>query len=303
MPPRLFAIDRVRPVEAVGYVCCALLAALVLWLFVRLVWSLVPRSDAALEPPARMLASAAPAPATQSIARWHLFGETPLRPGAGPGAPATTLSLILRGTFAGNDPQSGIAVIADAGSGERAFRAGDEVQPGVRLGEVHADHVVLLRDGTAETLTLPRDSQLRPADIVRPTPARVTGGAAQAPRADAGTGAAPTGTVRNVKAPADWQQTVARLRQNPDELMRRVQVVPVLDGGKLAGVRLSAGSDSVLLSQIGLLPGDVVTSVNGLPVDSLARGQQIMASLGSAQAVRVVVQRNGKPTELTVALP
>ena len=301
MPPRLFAIDRVRPAEAAGYACCALLAALVLWLFVRLVWSLLPRGDMALESPTRMRVSAAPAPATQSIARWHLFGDTPQRPGAGPGAPATTLSLILRGTFAGNDPRSGMAVIADAGNGERAYRAGDEVQPGVRLGEVHADHVVLLRDGASETLTLPRDSQLRPTDVVRPTPARVTGGAMPLPRA--GAGAAPTGATHNVKAPADWQQTVSRLRQNPDELMQRVQVVPVLDNGKLAGVRLSAGADSALLSQLGLLPGDVVTSVNGLPVDSLARGQQIMASLGSAQSVRVIVQRNGKPTELTVALP
>ena len=301
MPLRLFAIDRVRPVEAAGYACCVLLAALVLWLLVRLVWSLVPRGDTAFEPPARMLASAAPAPPTPSIARWHLFGNTPLRPGAGPGAPATTLSLILRGTFAGNDPRSGIAVIADAGSGERAFRAGDEVQPGVRLGEVHADHVVLLRDGSAETLTLPRDSQLRPADIVQPTPARVTGGAVPTPPAGADTAATPA--TQGAKTPADWQQTVARLRQNPDELMRRVQVVPVLDNGKLAGVRLSAGADSALLARIGLLPGDVVTSVNGLPVDSLARGQQIMASLGRAQSARVTVQRNGKPTELTVALP
>lgn len=298
MLPRLFAIDRVRPAVAAGFVCCALLAALVLWLLVRLVWSLVPRGDTALEAPTRMRASAAPA-AVQSIARWHLFGDTPLRPGAGPGAPATTLSLILRGTFAGNDPQSGIAVIADAGSGERAYRAGDDVQPGVRLGEVHADHVVLLHDGVAETLTLPRDSQLTPTDIVRPTPSRVSGGATVTPRA----GATSSGAVQNVKAPADWQQTVSRLRQNPGELMQRVQVVPVLDNGKLAGVRLSAGADSALLSQIGLLPGDVVTSVNGLPVDSLARGQQIMASLGSAQSVRVTVQRNGKPTELTVALP
>jgi general secretion pathway protein C len=105
-----------------------------------------------------------------------------------------------------------------------------------------------------------------------------------------------------VKAPANWQQTVDRLRQNPAELMKRVQVVPVLDGGKLSGVRLSTGTDVALLNQIGLQPGDVVTSVNGTPIDSIERGQQIMSSLGSASSVRVTVLRGGKPTDVTVGL-
>ena len=60
---------------------------------------------------------------------------------------------------------------------------------------------------------------------------------------------------------------------------------------------------AALLGQLGLQPGDVVTAVNGLPVDSLARGQDIMAGLASARSVRVTVQRGGKPTDLTIALP
>ena len=42
--------------------------------------------------------------------------------------------------------------------------------------------------------------------------------------------------------------------------------------------------------------------VNGTPVDSIERGQQIMSSLGSASSVRVTVLRAGKPTEITVGL-
>ena len=84
--------------------------------------------------------------------------------------------------------------------------------------------------------------------------------------------------------------------------MKRVQVVPVLDGGKLSGVRLSAGTDVGLLNQIGLESGDVVTSVNGTPVDSIERGQQIMSTLGNASSVRVTVLRQGKPTDITVGL-
>jgi general secretion pathway protein C len=222
--------------------------------------------------------------------------------GSGPAqAPASgsTISLILRGTLAESDPKTGIAMIADAGGGERSWRVGEEVAAGVRLVAVYADRVVLARDGGEETLKLARDTNLVPADVVRPTPASVTGGAGAATTSNpAASGAATT----SVKAPANWQQTVDRLRQNPAELMKRVQVVPVLDGGKLSGVRLSTGTDVALLNQIGLQPGDVVTSVNGTPIDSIERGQQIMSSLGSASSVRVTVLRGGKPTDVTVGL-
>jgi general secretion pathway protein C len=286
---------------------CAALAALALWLLVKLAWLLVPLDDAALDTtPARGETGAKGAIPAQSVARWHLFGNTPLRPGAGPGAPSTTLSLILRGTLAENDPKAGIALLSDPQNGERALRVGDDVAPGARLAGVYPDHIVLDHEGASEILKLVRDRNLVPADVVRPTPGTVSSGKSSNPlAAGAGTsaaGVAPATAGTSVKAPADWQQTIARLRQNPDELARRVQVVPVLDGGKLTGVRLSAGGDAALIAQIGLRAGDVITSVNGLPVDSFARGQEIMAGLASANSVRVTVLRNGKPTEVTVGL-
>jgi general secretion pathway protein C len=293
MAGRWAGVDHGRRVETAAALAGLLLAALALWLLVRLVWALWPRDDAAFEVPAATAAFAEAAAPAPSVARWHLFGQSPRQGAVGGTAPSTTLALILRGTVAERDPAAGLALIADAGNGERAFRVGEEVAPGARLASVHADHVVLRRDdGGEETLALPRERNLAPAEIVRPTPARTTS-----------TAEAVATPAAAAKAPADWQQTVARLRQNPAELARRLQVVPVLDGGRLAGVRLSAGTDAVLLNQLGLRPGDLVTAVNGTPVDSLARGQEIMASLAGARAVRVTVQRDGQPVDLSVGLP
>ena len=306
MPLSLFRTDRSRYAEPAAALCCAALAALALWLLVRLVWSLVPRGDAAFDTaPLRSEASTAGAVPAQSVARWHLFGNTPLRPGAGPGAPSTTLSLILRGTLAENDPKAGIALLSDPQNGERAIRVGQEVAPGARLAGVYPDHIVLDHEGATEILKLVRDRNLVPGDVVRATPAASTSRASANPLA-AGSNTANPGTTApaatNVKVPADWQQTVERLRQNPAELAKRVQVVPVLDGGKLTGVRLSAGGDAALMAQIGLRNGDVITSVNGMAVDSFARGQEIMTGLVSASSVRVTVLRDGKPTEVNVGL-
>jgi general secretion pathway protein C len=309
MPLSLSGIDRSRYAEPAAALCCAVLAALALWLLVRLLWSLVPRGDAAFaSAPVRADAAAAGTLPAQSIARWHLFGNSPLRSGAGAGAPATTLSLILRGTLAENDPKSGIALIADPQNGERAIRVGEEVVPGARLSAVYADRIVLEHEGAEEVLRLPRDRNLAPADVVPLTPAKASSRTGPNPSVSANAGlplsqgASTPAVGANVKAPTDWQQTVARLRQNPDELARRVQVVPVLDGGKLTGVRLSAGADAALISQIGLHAGDVITSVNGSPIDSFARGQEIMSTLGQASSVRVTVLRDGKPVDVTVGL-
>lgn len=303
MPLRLSAIDRSRAAEVAGRACCVVLAVLVLWLLAHLVWALLPHGDAAFEhaPVRAGMADQAP---TRSIANWHLFGNAPPQPAAG-GAATSTLSLILRGTVADRDPKTGFAVIGTAGNGERAYRVGQEIVPGARLSGVYADRVVLLHGGAEETLKLPRETRLAPTEVMRPTPA--TASSRTRPGAASATDASGTDVNPALagKAPTAWQQSLAHLRQNPDELLQRVRIEPVFDGARLGGVRLSAASDAdaALMQQAGLRPGDVVTRVNGQPIDSLARGQQIVAGLGDAASARVTVTREGKPVELTIGLP
>lgn len=293
MARRGFAIDRGRYAETAAWACCVVFGALALWLLARLVWQLLPQAEPARAggalPAAAVLATAS----SRSIASWHLFGETPRRAGAGAEA-ASTLSLILRGTVAESDPKAGLAVVAGTDGGERAFRVGEDVVPGVRLVAVHPDRIVLSRGGAEETLRLPRERTPAPAEMVRPAPAAAGG---RVPRA-----AAAVSGVQAVRVDDDAQQALARLRQNPDELIKRVPVVPVLDGGRLAGVRVAPGADAALLGQFGLRAGDVVTAVDGQAVDSFARGQQILSNLAAAKSARVTVLRDGKPVELDVGL-
>jgi len=304
---RVPEVDRDRAAGRAALVCCAVLGALAVWLLVRLVWLLVPRGDAAFDASAARVGAAMGSAPAQSIAKWHLFGNTP---GATTGANATisTTGMVLRGTLAERDPAAGIAVISGAGGdgSERAFRAGETVAGGIKLARVYPDRVILLRDGAEETLALTRDRNLEPGSIVRqPTSGDARAStSASTPQgiAAANAAAANAAAVRAAHAPPDWQQTVDRLRQNPDELARRVQIVPVVDGGKLTGVRVAPGSDAALIGQIGLKSGDVVTAINGAPVDSLARGQQILESLRSASNARVTVLRDGKPTDVVISL-
>lgn len=290
--------DRNRWSERSALLCTALLAMLLVWLLARTFWLLVPGDDGGPGATARITAAASDIPAV-SISKWHLFGNAPQQLAAQRNAPTTTLNLSLRGTLADADPRSGLAVIADAQGVERAWRVGEEISVGVKLDEVHANRVVLLHDGVREELSLVRDES---AERVQPLPPDMRGGVPARNTAKAEPGAVtqfvplslPQGSV-------NWQQTMDKLGGSPAELARNVRVDPVLDNGRIAGLRLSAANgDAAMLGRLGLRPSDIVTAVNGVPVDSVARGQQILESLGNASSVRVTVTRDGMPTEITV---
>ena len=76
--------------------------------------------------------------------------------------------------------------------------------------------------------------------------------------------------------------------------------------GTTAGTPVTVPATSTSKTITGLTGGTtytfVVTAINGAPVDSLARGQQIVESLRSAASARVTVLRDGKPTDVTIAL-
>lgn len=282
---------------------CALLALVIVCQLARLAWLFVPADDASLAAPLRSAGTAPAAPAV-AVSKWHLFGAPPPRTAAaGPGAPMTTLALSLRGTLAESDPRSGLAVIAGADGSERAWRVGDEVAPGVTLDEVHADRVILRHGGVQEVLVLERHAA--PAPAVKPGPAgaplRNTASGTPAHVATAPISFAPPNIAHG--AAGNWQQTLDRATgSDMASLVKNVQVTPVIDNGRVAGVRVATAGDGALLGRLGLRPSDIVTAVNGVPVDSVERGRQILESLGNASEVRVTVTRDGMPTVVSVKL-
>ncbi len=284
-----------------AFVVCVVL---LLWMLARTFWMLVPGDDGVSAGPLRSATVASAQPGV-SVSKWHLFGNAPQQQALLRNAPATTLSLSLRGTLADADPHSGIAVIADAQGIERACRVGEEISAGVTLDEVHSDRVVLKHDGVQEVLALERDES---NEHVAPIPADERG--AKAVR-KASTGSAtepgplPTFAPPQIANGAlDWQKTMQKVGGgDPAELARNVRIDPVISNGQIAGVRVSSvNGDSAMMARLGLQASDIVTAVNGVPVDSVARGQQIVESLKNASSVRVTVNRGGVPTEITVQL-
>jgi general secretion pathway protein C len=84
-----------------------------------------------------------------------LFGAATQGSGA---AAAGSGALRLMGVMAAAGGQGGQAVLRLDGKRSLAVLEGEDIVPGLRLAEVHVDHIVLERNGVRETLALPEKS-------------------------------------------------------------------------------------------------------------------------------------------------
>ena len=103
-----------------------------------------PRAEPRLEAAAAQGGSVASAGA--------IFGAVPRNQEA---AAPTGIAIRLLGVVAASGGRLGHAVVQLEGKQILAVHEGEDVAPGIRLAEVHADHVILERNGARETLAWP----------------------------------------------------------------------------------------------------------------------------------------------------
>ena len=73
-------------------------------------------------------------------------------------------------------------------------------------------------------------------------------------------------------------------------------------GGKFHGFRIAALRDKPFWSGVDLAAGDVVTSVNGLPIEHPEQALTAFDSLDVASELRVAFERAGQPRELVYSI-
>lgn len=223
---------------------------------------------------------------TEAVARYHLFGEPQqqvIEVAKPISAPETKLKLELRGVVATGD-EFGAAIIADASRNEGYYRVGDDLPGNVKLHEVFADKVILDRNGLFETLSLPSE-RMETTGLSPSTGMQTLGGHVAS---------AETGPLLR-----EYREL---LQTDPQQLMGLVRTFPVRRGNKLIGYRIAPGRDRSLLAKFGLRPGDVVTGVNGISLDSPANGLAVMQKLNSAQRLTLEVERNGSKQSFEFSL-
>jgi type II secretory pathway component PulC len=75
---------------------------------------------------------------------------------------------------------------------------------------------------------------------------------------------------------------------------------PVLENGVIKGFRLFQFEPGSIFEKIGMSDGDIVESINGVPLNDVARTIQFLNGLKSEKDVEVSIIRNGKPVKLNL---
>ncbi|MDX1625703.1 MAG: type II secretion system protein N [Wenzhouxiangellaceae bacterium] len=218
---------------------------------------------------------AAPAarPVPQSV-DWGLFGE-PVRRDLGFDEPvrATPLALRLRGVVTG---ERGYAIIVDADGNEGVYRVDDEVPGEAEVVGIEPRRVLLRRAGETEALELPGGGMSRTA----------------APRRTAAT---PQRTIGEYAGIGSLAGMASRFTLDPDALARQITILPVAGGG----FRVRAGRDAELFTRLGFHANDVVTAINGQPVNTQADVRAIFEAFDPSSPIAITVRRGDRRIVLT----
>lgn len=256
---QLQSLPRPRPSQVVAGVEVALVLALGVQA-ARLAWAL-------FEPGAAALATS-PAPVRKPIgdlsilARFDPFFRVQPQAAAQP-APPSEQGLRLFGVRVTGEGE-GTAIIRTSDGREASFATGEEVEPGMLLKTVAADHVILVRGGTRTRLEF----------LTAPPPAA-------APAATASMGPAP-------QAPSAGQGVDAK------QFMAAAALMPRMKEGKAAGYQLlPRGDGATVLAAAGLQAGDVLLALDGSELNA-ERISELPTELAKSTEVELRIERGGQ---------
>ncbi len=253
-----------------------------------LTWELLPEPEgASAEVKRRQVSGAKAGPASLDVSvviDAHLFGQAgksaPKRTRM-VDAPETKLNLELVGVYFAEDKQKTLAIIGAKGSDHTVYGVGATLPGAATVEEIHADKVLLRRDGRLEVLKLRKDAQ----------------------KGESLTKAKPKSDDRksrrvDYRANRQLSKMLGRyqrkVRSDPMSLSELVQVEPARQGESIVGYKIRPGKDPRLLGRFGLRPGDVVVSVNGVSLSGPEGMSMITGELMNAENVNLEVLRAGR---------
>lgn len=156
----------------------------------------------------------------------------------------------------------GSAILAASGGAQRFYDVGQEVEPGLVLASVAADHVVLNRGGARLRVGFPRPA---PGTAVLPMETAAPAPAASGP------------------GPA----------VDLDRLLDQTTLLPRLRDGRPFGYQVAPRGGDDMLRAAGLQRGDVLLAVDGV-VLTPERVSQLRQDLSEATGAEIRFERNGQ---------
>jgi general secretion pathway protein C len=255
---------------------------------------------AKLAPSPEVVLSAPPAPIEidppRQAAYYALIGKRdifnsvkPEAPPPPPEAPvATPLKLKLWGVAVHDDSRRSYSIIEDLGARKQGVYAINAPVPGgATVKAIEWDKVILNHNGKEEVLELASKSPLGLPP--KPNPA-----AAAPPPGPTGNGIQATSETEFIVPRSEVDSAL----ENMSQLFTQIRAVPHFEGGQSIGFRLFAIRRGSLFDKIGLKNGDIITSINGNPMNDPSKAVGLLQELRDARNLDVDILRNQQPSKL-----
>jgi general secretion pathway protein C len=242
-------------------------------------------SKATTKPPAETR----PLSAYSAIAQRNLFNTNPDTV-----APARTinvdnlketdLKLKLWGTVAGEGRRA-YAVIEDTKTREQnLYRVGDSIQ-NATLKMILRQKVVLSVSGQDEILGMEEPGSVKRGGA-RPSLARQE---SQPPKMPV------SAYPRQLTLKSDQIESAL---ENVDQLMEQARIRPHIEEGRPAGISITGIKPNTVFRKMRLRNGDIITGVNGAPIESVEDALKVFGDLSSASEIQLEIKRRGRTRTL-----
>jgi len=193
--------------------------------------------------------------------------------GSAEGGVATSLPLELKGVIVATPASLSTAFISVSGAAPTPFRVGDMVSTGT-LQAIARDRVTINNGGRSETLAFPDPFAQQPAPAASATP-----------------GSSPPPPVHGVPpAPPPPPPGSGSATQNTAAMLARLDATPA-EGGYRIGNN----------APIGLMPGDLLQSINGASIVDQSSAEAAIAAARGRGTAQIQILRGGK--QMTLVLP
>lgn len=208
-------------------------------------------------------------------------------------------SLLLVATNVSVDPDRSFASIANLATGTQGgYRQGDAIPRVGTVAAIHFRHVdITLEGGRLERLQLDAGA----APVAPPTPGPVETTPVVAQDETSQQIAEGTRKIDDTHFEAS-RALVDQILANPAAFIKKLRIVPSVKDGKTEGFKLYGLTATSLPAKLGLATGDLLQTINGLPLTSIENGLNAYGKLRDASTLELEVQRRGKPLTIQVSI-
>ena len=198
----------------------------------------------------------------------------------------TDLKLKLWGTVDGKERRA-YAVIEDAKTREQSlYRVGDSIQ-NATVKMILRQKVVLSVNGRDEILGMEEPgTATRRGGGPRPRVARQGSSPPRMPVSS---------SPRQLTLKSDQIESAL---ENLDQLMEQARIRPHIEEGQPAGISITGIKPNTVFRKMRLRNGDIITGVNGAPIESVEDAMKVFGDLSSASEVQLEIKRRGRKRTL-----